>query len=151
MSRLQSLDAASKLWWQFFHALLYRLNAHSVGSTLSLQGSTVLLILPGSHSSLSFSWGSTLPGGFNSNDAVTIANYIEVPDGELTWTPARRQEKIWWIVVAEVSGDHAAVEWKTHVDLCDCNRNFPCRCLSFAVFEMSTEDYLLEVSRLVRV
>ena len=78
------------------------------------------------------------------DDSVTIADYIQVPDGELTWTPGRKQEKLWWVVGA---GASAVVEWKIQVDLSDCDKNHPCTCLGFEAYELGSDGNLLEVAR----
>ena len=70
--------------------LLLRLNSQDIGSTAALQGSLVVMILPQSKSSLSFSWDTVLAENLSRNDSVTIAGYMEVPQGRLTWTPNRR-------------------------------------------------------------
>lgn len=124
-----------------------RLNAQSIGSTLTLKGSTVIIISPESNSSLSFSWDSILADNLGRNDSVTMADYIETPQGGLTWTPGRRQEKHWWVIATQASAQAVSVEWETQADLSDCDRNHPCTCLSFEAFELGTDGYLIEVSR----
>ena len=84
------------------------------------------------------------------NDSVTIADYIEVPQGRLTWSPARRQEKVWWVVGAGRSAEEAHVEWETQVDLTRCDdEEDPCACMTFEAFELNSKGHLLEAARSV--
>ena len=131
------------------HPLLCRLNEQAIGSTIALPGSIAIIILPQSKTSLSFTWESSFPIIFNPNDTVTVADYLEVPQGRLAWTPARRSEKLLWVIGAGKSAEDARVEWETQVDFADCREDDPCTCLSFEAFELSSEGYLLEVERLV--
>ena len=76
-------------------------------------------------------------------------DYVEVPQGDLTWTPARRQERLWWVIGAGTSRKDAHVEWETQGDFSDCDEDQPCTCLSFQAFELSRKGDLLEVERSV--
>ena len=129
--------------------VIIRLNSEAVEETFGLAGSTVLIILPQSNSTLAFSWDSIFPDGCNPNESVTVAEYIERPsEGELIWTPSRRQEKLWWIIstgARNLAGD-ALIEWRTQVDLAECDGDYPCTCLSFLAFELSSQGYLLPVA-----
>ena len=92
-----------------------------------------------------------MPDNLSRNDSVTITGYVEVPQGQLAWTPARRQEKLWWVIGAGRSADDASVQWETQVDFTDCDEDAPCTCLSFEAFELSSKGYLLEVERSVKM
>ena len=129
------------------HVLLQRFNGQGVGSTLNFSGSTIIIVLPQSNSSLSFTWESTPAEVLGKNDSVTMGDYIQMPEGKLTWTPGRRQEKAWWII--DASAQSVMVEWKTQVDERGCDNCHPCACLSFEAFEIDSNGYLQKIERLV--
>ena len=52
-------------------------------------------------------------------------------------------------IAAGGSAEDTIAEWQTHVDFNGCDADYPCTCLSFEAFELSSEGYLLEVERLV--
>ena len=128
--------------------MTYRVPAEAVGSTLELPGSTVVITLPQGYSAVSLSWDSVAAEDSSPSGSFTIfADIIQTPeDGELTWSPGRKQERIWWIIgLGQPSND--AIEWRTKVDSNDCNWNHPCTCLSFEAYEISREGYLVEIAK----
>ena len=85
------------------------------------------------------------------NAATIFATYIETPgDGELSWSPRKRQERIFGIIgLGQLS--NYTVEWRTNVDLNDCDSNHPCTCMSFEAYEISAEGYLVEIEKSVQL
>ena len=81
------------------------------------------------------------------NDSVTIGDYVETPEGKRTWTPGRRQERLWWVI--DASAEDLIFEWKTQVDESGCENCYPCTCLSFEAFEVRYDGYLEEAERSV--
>ena len=120
------------------------LTSEAVGSTLTLPGSTVVIILPQADSTIfSFSWDSEIAPG---SSIPTLATYIESQDGEVRWNPRSGEEKLTWILgLGELLED--TFKYRTKADVGACDQSQPCTCFSFQVLEISTEGYLVEVAR----
>ena len=88
---------------------------------------------------------SATPENLGQNDSVTIGDYVKTPQGKLTWTPGRKQEKLWWVIHA--SAADLIAEWKTQLDESGCDNCRPCACLTVEAFEVGGDGYLKEVQR----
>ena len=116
------------------------LTSEAIGSELNIAGSTVIIILPTTNSTLVFTWDATEDPS-SAGSTHTAVGCIETPAGELEWSPMR-PEKIWLMV----DSIEDALEYKTRAD---CDRTDPCTCFSFQVFFINPEGHLVEVAKCV--
>ena len=79
------------------------MTVETIGSTFDLPTSTVLIILPQTNSSISFTWDSDIEEGLST--IATVTDYIETPVGKLTWSPRRNKERLSWILGFGQSAD----------------------------------------------
>ena len=109
-----------------------------MGSSVEVKGRTLIVILPGADSVLSFTWESLSE---NEEKVVVAANYIDTTEGILEWRQRKPSERLTYAVNVQ---DSAVISWRTTVEPYSCDSEDPCQCFYFGIFEVAPSGSLVK-------
>ena len=112
-----------------------------VGSSVEFKGRTLIVILPGPESALSFTWESLSE---NEEKIVVAANYIDTTEGSLEWRQRKPSERLTYAISAH---DSTVISYRTTVESYSCSSEDPCECFYFGIFEVAPSGSLIEAGR----